>query len=509
MHKLILTGLAGLALLSTAPAQTDLGPLNLPAGVASLPFDEDFEAAAGVVPGYMALTAIDVATLLPDAEAWANIGNLAACTNPFDGAYNLELGLIPGSTNYHDVRNAMVLGFDATGYTGDMTMSAVVIDGGEEFDTVDGVWVSDNGTDWYAISSDWGSFIVPDNAWTNSDAMDMTSTAADVSGVFYVAFVQEDNFPYLDLDGIGVDGIHAPAQLVGSDLGPLNLPLGFLTPPFTENFEAAAGVVPGYMALTELDAITLLPDPTAWANIGNRAPCLNPFSGSYALEMGVMPGGSSHNVRNAMVLGIDPIGYTGAMTLSYMGYDDGEETHGVDGLWVSNDGILWFNVADYNDLVIDNWTHSGEIDLSLTPVDVNSAFYMAIVQEDNSPYLSLDGIGGDDFNVPAVPAPPILENTGLTGGLFTTMTVNSGYANKVCKFLASTTGGGPTTVLGVTLDLSNPILQLADVASDANGTAIYSTIVPAGASGLSVWLQAVMLADGTGIVSNSIADVIL
>ena len=78
MNKFALS-LAAVALFpAAASAQTDLGPLNLPAGSTTLPLNEDFEAAAGVVPGYMALTGIEVATLTADPEAWANIGNLAS-----------------------------------------------------------------------------------------------------------------------------------------------------------------------------------------------------------------------------------------------------------------------------------------------------------------------------------------------------------------------------------------------------------------------------------------------
>ncbi len=210
------TALACLALGAPIAAQTDLGPLNLPAGPAlPMPIDEDFEAAAGVVPGYMALTELDVATLLPDPDAWANIGNRAPCLNPFSGSYNLEMGLIPGSTNYHDVRNAMVLLIDATGWTGSTLMSFQAIDGGEETDTVDGVWVSDTGTgaSWYAVTGSWGSTVGPTNAWDPIRDVDWASTPANTAGQFYLAFVQEDNFPYLDLDGIGIDDIVAPQPL--------------------------------------------------------------------------------------------------------------------------------------------------------------------------------------------------------------------------------------------------------------------------------------------------------
>ena len=151
----------------------------------------------------MALTNLEVSTLSPDPEAWCNIGQLAPCFNPLVGSYALEMGLEIGSTNYHDVRNAMVMLIDPAGYSGTMSLSAQVIDGGEEADTVDGIWISNDGVTWYSILQDWGASIVPDNEWTATGELSLTGTPVNVNQPFYVAFCQEDNFPYMDLDGIG------------------------------------------------------------------------------------------------------------------------------------------------------------------------------------------------------------------------------------------------------------------------------------------------------------------
>ena len=227
MRKILaLTLVAGSLFVAPAAAQTDLGPLNLPGSFASMPFSDNFEAAAGTVPGYMALTELDALLLTADPEAWANVGNRAACLNPFDGSFNLEMGLDPNSSNYHDVRNAMVIGLDATGYTGNTTVSFYGIDGGEELDTVDGVWVSDTGVgaSWYPITGDWGSTFGPTNTWEFISGIDWSTTPVNTSGQFYMAFVQEDNFPYLDLDGIGIDVIDIPSGLKKPELSVL-LPL--------------------------------------------------------------------------------------------------------------------------------------------------------------------------------------------------------------------------------------------------------------------------------------------
>ena len=52
----------------------------------------------------------------------------------------------------------------------------------------------------------------------------------------------------------------------------VNLPTTFnnVAGGFLEDFEAAAGVIPAYMAITELETLTMLPNPNVWANIGQQ-----------------------------------------------------------------------------------------------------------------------------------------------------------------------------------------------------------------------------------------------
>ena len=298
-----------------------------------------------------------------------------------------------------------------------------------------------------------------------------------------------------------------------TDLGPLNLPTGTVGMPWTENFELFAGAVPPYMALTALDSATLTPDPEAWCNVGQLGPCMQPFSGAYNLEMGLTPGSTNyHNVRNAMVMAVDPVGYSGQMTMSAAFIDGGEETNTVDGVWVSNDGSNWYAVtASWGTFVVpDNaWEYLDNIYLDSTPVDTSVLFYIAFVQEDNFPYLDLDGIGVDDISLPGVPPPPELTYSTLSGGQYSTLSVTSGYPGRLCKFLASRTGAGPTVVQGVNLNLSQPIIQIADVPTDTIGTALHALLVPASLSGTQVWLQAVILVPGGAEVSNSQTSTVL
>jgi len=303
------------------------------------------------------------------------------------------------------------------------------------------------------------------------------------------------------------------AAAAQTDLGPLNLPAGSTTLPLTEDFETAAGVVPGYMALTGLEVATLLPDAEAWTNIGNLGACSNPFNGSFNLEMGLLPGSTNyHDTRQAMVIQIDPTGYTGAMTLSAAIIDGGEESDVVDGIWLSNDGVNWYSVLqDWGASVIpdNSWENIDPLDLTSTPVDTGVNFYVAFVQEDNFPYLDLDGIGVDDINIPGVNPPPVLTATDLTGGAYATLSVESLYPGANTLFLASVTGAGPELFNGVEVNLSSPIVQLSNKLNDINGFAIFSQIVPANLVGTTVYLQAIVNDASGSYASTSTSSVVL
>jgi hypothetical protein len=314
----------------------------------------------------------------------------------------------------------------------------------------------------------------------------------------------------LSLAAVAILPAAAAAQ---TDLGPLNLPAGSTTLPLVEDFEAAAGVVPGYMALTALDSATLLADPEAWCNIGNLAPCLNPFNGSFNLEMGLDPISTNyHNVRNAMVLSIDPTGYTGAMTMSAAIIDGGEETAAVDGIWLSSDGVNWYSVVQGWGAFIgptNTWESIDPLDLTSTAVDTSVPFYLAFVQEDNFPYLDLDGIGVDDISVPGQNPPPVLNVGTLTGGAYGTLSVESLYPGAKTAFLASLVGSGPELYNGIEVNLSSPIINVANRNNDINGFAIFSQIVPAGLSGSTIYLQAVVSDVSGGYASTSASTVVL
>ena len=163
---------------------------NLPSSNASLPLSEDF---SGGLQAYMATTARDAVTDLPDAEAWCDVSN-----------GELQMGLDPLSTNYHDVRNALVMGISGSSLSSNL-LSFSLTDHGEETDLHDGVWVSQDGTNWNAVMTPWAG--ASDQSNLDLNVVGAGGGVVDLTQDFYLMFAQDDNFPHAYLDGITIDNI--------------------------------------------------------------------------------------------------------------------------------------------------------------------------------------------------------------------------------------------------------------------------------------------------------------
>jgi len=182
---------------------------NLPSNFVSADgFLESFDTLTGVVPDYLAINSVDAATRSFDPLGWCNIGQLGNCLNPRTGQYSLELGLQPGTTLYHDVSNALVIGMNGAGVS-NFIMEFYAKHYGEETSADDGVFISDDGVIWTPLLTDWRTLIGIGNldTWVQLSC-DLSSTSVDVSGDFWVAFAQSDDYPYAFLDGVGIDDIN-------------------------------------------------------------------------------------------------------------------------------------------------------------------------------------------------------------------------------------------------------------------------------------------------------------
>jgi len=193
---------------------------NMPtAFVAADGMFDDFESYLGVVPPHMATNALNGASGLPDPEAYCDIAGSSGL-GAFSGTACLEMGLDPLSNNYHDVRNGLIIGLNGGGAAA-LEMDFQVIDHGEESDTWDGIWVSEDGATWHLAYGDWSALL---SSWQAVTAVDLSGAGANTAGDFYMLIAQDDNFPYGYLDGIGIDDISI-AQPVppGPSLAVVNL----------------------------------------------------------------------------------------------------------------------------------------------------------------------------------------------------------------------------------------------------------------------------------------------
>ncbi len=290
----------------------------------------------------------------------------------------------------------------------------------------------------------------------------------------------------------------------------VNLPTTFAPAPFTDNFDTNAGVVPSYMALTNVDSLTGLPDVEAWCNVGQVAPCISPNSGAYNLEMGLDPASVNyHNVLNAMVIGI--AGNGSALNLDFMGINGGEESNPIDGVWISNDGANWYAVSGNWATTLPTlsaWQQVLDMDLTATPVDTTTNFYLMFAQEDNFPYLGFDGIGIDDIVVDSNTGGGGLSYTitNLVAGQTALFAVTGATPGGTVMLGYSLTGAGPTNTAFGVVDMSLPINTLATLTANGAGDASFSPPVPGNATGLTLYTQGLDLASGT--LTNSLAPVV-
>lgn len=326
---------------------------------------------------------------------------------------------------------------------------------------------------------------------------------------------QGDNGSRWTLDDITVSDSNmapSPPPLSWS----VNLPANFAPAPFFDGFEGHAGVLPPSMAVTRIDAVSGLPDPEAWCNIGQLGPCtggtsgIGPADGIYSLELGLDPASTSfHHVRNALVYGLNASGLESPiLDLEYL--DFGEEYHAFDGLWISQNGSNWYRLLRWDDLADGAWTAITAIALDGTPVDPAANFYLMFAQEDNFPFGDLDGIAFDNLDIGSGGSVNglHLEVRNLIAGQFATFLVDGARKQSTILIAYSLFGPGPSTTSYGVMDLSNPISMLpSSLIADAYGEA--STTVPVSYSALhrSVYLQAIEArADGTDLLSNPLAE---
>jgi hypothetical protein len=160
---------------------------------------ETFESYAGIVPNHMAVTSVDPVTGLPAPEGWCTIAGGTVVS--YSGVRHLEMGLNPVASGGYHVKNALVMGLDATNFAG-LTLDFWSANLGDELDDFDGVWISDDGTNWYHVLVTYSTVFF----WVHT-TVDLAPFASITQGPFYLMFAQTDDYGFATDDGIGIDNV--------------------------------------------------------------------------------------------------------------------------------------------------------------------------------------------------------------------------------------------------------------------------------------------------------------
>lgn len=176
---------------------------------------ERFDELVGVIPPHFAANSVDEASRYPDLDGWCNIGQLAPCTEVYSGLASLELGLNPNTINFHNVANAMIIGFDGSAIQ-NTAFEMMVWQAGEELDPDDGVFVSVDGETWHPLRTDWVRMTAGTSyqkQWRRVSG-DLATAGLNLSGNFYMAISQADDFPFGGQDGVAIDNLCCGGSVV-------------------------------------------------------------------------------------------------------------------------------------------------------------------------------------------------------------------------------------------------------------------------------------------------------
>ena len=95
--------------------------------------------------------------------------------------------------------------------------------------------------------------------------------------------------------------------------------------------------------------------------------------------------------------------------------------------------------------------------------------------------------------------------TPMTAGSPVTFSISGADANSNCIIGYSLAGAGPITTAYGVVDMTPPISTLANIPSNASGDASLTVTVPANASGVTLYTQAL----NNGVLTNSLAETVL
>lgn len=346
-----------------------------PAAVASAPFTEDFEA--------------------PLSEVWSTSG-----TGPFRTELSTEHGpsggiqhlLMDSSVAQSDARNELTLAIDLEGKSqielaffarefSDENHPAPTSPfvGGADFD---GVAVSPNGTDWYAIFSFPSGFPAYTQFIINLDEA-IAAHGISYTDEFRIRFNHFDNSE-IPTDGIAIDDVSVGQTFVA----------GVASLPFLEDFEAPLG--------------------EHWEITGNgtsRAILTADYEPQEGLQHFVMDSSEfGSDALNELNLTIN-LEHQSNMVLKWWVKEFDDESQlaplapyldhfNYDGLAISTAGILWYPVLRYPEFYTEYTEFTVDLDAAIAEhgLHYTDKFLIRFVQFDNGPVDS-DGIAIDNIRI--------------------------------------------------------------------------------------------------------------
>jgi hypothetical protein len=92
----------------------------------------------------------------------------------------------------------------------------------------------------------------------------------------------------------------------------------------------------------------------------------------------------------------------------------------------------------------------------------------------------------------------------MTAGAPCTFSITGAAPNSNCIIGYSLAGPGPINTTYGVVDMTPPINTLANIPADANGDALLTVTVPANASGVTLYTQAL----NNGVLTNSLAETV-
>jgi hypothetical protein len=339
-----------------------------------------------------------------------------------------------------------------------------------------------NGGAWVEVWTE--SRTLNGNAWQTAD---MSAVAGQNNVEF--AFRYYGDFAHEQwLDLVQVDDDPANPTIPPPSQFTVNLPAQFL--PLTQtlttdDFEAYAGVLPGHMAVTSVDALTGLPSPDGWCTIAGGT--IASHSGVRSLEMGLNPAASGgFYVNNSLVLGLDGTSQA-SLGLRFWSRNLGDEDDVFDGAWISQDGGSWFHVVESYDTSF-LWAQTS-VDLAAYSDITRGPFYLMFAQTDDFAFNGADGIDVDDLSfLSSGPAGPSLTKTGSCPGPLTldlSDCTPGGSVAMLTGAAGSTTQTNPSLpCLGLTVNLASPTLVgiLTANAAGAASASFNSSVTMCGAT---------------------------